>query len=96
MADPRQEVYDYIKLRLGDGMVDVELDLEHYKSALDTAILTYRQRGANSTEEGYAFLEIQPEYSSSAMDQCRYRLVGQCQVCNDVCEVPQFQWLETF
>lgn len=61
MADPRQEVYDYIRLRLGDGMVDVELDPEHYKSALDTAINTYRQRGANSTEEGYAFLEIQPE-----------------------------------
>ena len=49
MADPRQEVYDYIRLRLGDGMVDVELDPEHYKSALDTAIDVYRQRGANST-----------------------------------------------
>jgi hypothetical protein len=61
MADPRQEVYDYIRLRLGDGMVDVELDPEHYKSALDQAIEVYRQRGANSTEESYAFLEMTPE-----------------------------------
>ena len=61
MADPRQEVYDYIRLRLGDGMVDVELDPAHYNSALEQAIDVYRQRGANSTEESYAFLELQPE-----------------------------------
>lgn len=61
MADPKQEVYDYIRLRLGDGMVDVELDPDHYRSALEAAIDTYRQRGANSTEESYAFLQLQPE-----------------------------------
>jgi hypothetical protein len=61
MSDPTQDIYDYIRLRLGDGMVDVELDPAHYHSALNAAIDVYRQRGANSTEESYAFLELQSD-----------------------------------
>ena len=40
-------------------MVDVELDPEHYDSALDFALATYRQRGQNSVEESHAFIELQ-------------------------------------
>lgn len=58
---PRQQVYDYIQLRLGGGMTDVELDTEHYDSALDYAIQVYRQRAQNSVEESYAFLELQQD-----------------------------------
>lgn len=58
---PRQQVYDYIRLRLGDGLIDVELDTEHYDSALDYAIQIYRQRAQNSVEESYAFLELQQD-----------------------------------
>ena len=35
---PRQQVHDFVQLRLGAGMVDVELDPEHYDSALDFAL----------------------------------------------------------
>ena len=58
---PRQQVYDFVRLRLGDGLVDVELDPEHYDSALDFAIATYRQRGQNSVEEAHAFLELEQD-----------------------------------
>ena len=37
MADlttQKQEVFDYINLSLGGGMVDVELDPAHYETAL--------------------------------------------------------------
>ena len=34
----RQTVYDYCKLMLGDGMIDVELDPAHYTVALDRAL----------------------------------------------------------
>ena len=43
---PRQEVYAFIKTRLGSQMVDVELDPNDYESALDFSIQTYRQRAA--------------------------------------------------
>jgi len=57
----RTEITDYIRLRLADGIVDVELDKEHYEMAIKQALLKYRQRAANSQEESYAFLKLKPE-----------------------------------
>ena len=57
----RGEVTDYIRLRLADGIVDVELDTEHYNMAIDQALIKYRQRAENSQEESYAFLKLKPE-----------------------------------
>ena len=61
LDNKRNEIIDYIKLRLGDGMVDVELDKEHYDLAIKTALLKYRQKSSNSVEESYAFLNLLPE-----------------------------------
>ena len=61
----KQEVYDYCKAMLGDGMIDVELDPVHYKTALDRALSIFRQRSDNAVEESYCFLtltESQNEY----------------------------------
>ncbi len=61
----RQSVYNYCKTMLGDGMIDVELDPQHYETALDRALGVFRQKGDNSVEESYAFLilkENQNEY----------------------------------
>ena len=48
-----------IKLRLGDGMVDVELDPEHYNSAISEAIDVLRSRSDVASEESYVFLSTQ-------------------------------------
>jgi len=52
----RQEVYKYVELNLGGGMIDVELDPDHYETALNTALAKFRQRSDNSVEESYFFL----------------------------------------
>ena len=57
----RAEITDYIRLRLADQIVDVELDPEHYNLAINQAMIKYRQRASNSQEESYAFLELLPE-----------------------------------
>lgn len=57
----KRNIIDYIRLRLGDGMVDVEADKEHYDMGIKQALMRYRQRAANSVEESYAFLDIYPE-----------------------------------
>ncbi len=57
----RNDIIDYVKLRLGDQLVDVELDKEHYDLAIKQALAKYRQRAPNSTEESYAFLDLLPE-----------------------------------
>ena len=57
----RNDLIDYIRLRLGDQIVDVELDKEHYDLAIKQALSKYRQRSQNSVEESYVFLDLQPE-----------------------------------
>ena len=54
----QQEVFDYIKNNLGEGMIDVELDPKHYETALERAINRYRQRSSNAVEESYAFITL--------------------------------------
>ena len=44
----RQKVFDYVRTLLGDGMIDVELDPDHYEVALERAIDKYRQRAENA------------------------------------------------
>lgn len=55
----QQEIIQYIKDLLGDGMIDVELDLNHYTTAINKAFAKFRQRSQASTEESYAFLTLQ-------------------------------------
>lgn len=55
----RQQVIDYCKTMLGDGMVDVELDPAHYNTAIDRALAKFRQRSSNAVEESFGFLTIQ-------------------------------------
>jgi hypothetical protein len=60
-ATSRKDIIDYIRLRLADGIVDVELDHEHYELAIKQALTRYRQLASNSQEESYAFLKLKPE-----------------------------------
>jgi hypothetical protein len=56
----RNDMIDYIRLRLGDQIVDVELDKEHYDLAIKQALTKYRQKAQNSVEESYIFLDLIP------------------------------------
>lgn len=54
----KQEVFDYVRYSLGDQMVDVELDPQHYEQALKQALIKYRQKSAKAMEESYSFLPL--------------------------------------
>ena len=54
-------IIDYIRLRLGYGMIDVEADKEHFDMGIKQALIRYRQRSSNAVEESYAFLDLYPE-----------------------------------
>ena len=54
----QQEIFDYVKNNLGEGMIDVELDPKHYQTALERAVNRFRQRSSNAVEESYAFLTL--------------------------------------
>lgn len=55
----RARAIKYIELNLGGGMVDVELDKEHYDMALDKAISKFRQRSSRAVEESFMILNMQ-------------------------------------
>jgi hypothetical protein len=57
----RGAITDYIRMRLADGIVDVELEKDHYEMGITQALIKYRQRAQNSTEESYASLTLLPE-----------------------------------
>jgi hypothetical protein len=59
----REKIIAEIKLILGGGLVDVELDPEHFNVAVSTALDRYRQRSGNALEESFLFLMVQPEVS---------------------------------
>jgi len=61
----KQQVYNYCKAMLGDGMIDIELDPIHYETALNRSLAVFRQRSDNAVEESYVnltFSESQNEY----------------------------------
>lgn len=67
LDNPRQDVINYIKTFLGEGLVDVELDPIHYNTAIDKALLRYRQRSQNSTEESFGFITLQVDQNEYFM-----------------------------
>ena len=52
----KQEIFDYVSAMLGGGMIDVELDPQHYEISLRTAFDKFRQRSDNSVEESYIYI----------------------------------------
>jgi hypothetical protein len=54
----KQQVFDYCKAMLGDGMIDIELDPIHYETALQRSLAVFRQRSDNAVEESYLFLTL--------------------------------------
>jgi hypothetical protein len=54
----KQEIFEYVLDRLGQRMVDVELDNSHLEMSYKKAIRTYRGRASNAEEEAYCFLDV--------------------------------------
>lgn len=52
----KQTMFANIRFRLGDGIIDLELDPPHYEAAYNYAIKTYRQRAQNATAESYTLM----------------------------------------
>ena len=57
----KNDVIKQIRLLLGDGMIDIELDPEHYDVALDIALSKIRQRSENAVEEDFYALELKED-----------------------------------
>lgn len=55
----KENLFADLRLRLGEGIIDLELDPAHIESAYRYAIRTYRQRAQNATEESYTLMTLE-------------------------------------
>jgi len=65
----KKDLFDYVRLMLGDEIVDVELDPSHLEAAYQRALGIYRQRAENAFEESYMFLELKEFQSTYQLPQ---------------------------
>ena len=57
----KNDVIKQIRLLLGDGMIDIELDPEHYDLAIDISVDKIRQRSENAVQEDFYTIELKKE-----------------------------------
>lgn len=69
LTELKQAVFNNVRYRLADGIIDLELDPEHYEAAYRYAIATYRQRAQNAYEESYMLLTIEKDKNSYILPQ---------------------------
>jgi hypothetical protein len=65
----KQNLIEYVRLQLGDQIVDIELDADHFEAAYQKTIGTYRQRAQGAYEESYSFLELVKDVSIYTLPQ---------------------------
>ena len=75
----KQAVFTNVRYRLGDGIIDLELDPQHYEAAYNYAIKIYRQRAQNATAESYTLFTVEENVDTYTLPQefinvrCLYR-----------------------
>lgn len=69
LTELKERIFKNVGLRLGAGIIDLELDPDHYEAAYQYAIATYRQRSQGAYEESYSLLTIQINQNSYILPQ---------------------------
>lgn len=75
----KQAIFNNLRYRLGDGIIDLELDPQHFEAAYNYAIKVYRQRAQNATSESYTLMTVLKNVDTYTLPQefinvrCIYR-----------------------
>ena len=79
----KEAMFENLRFRLGEGIIDLELDPEHYEQAYTYSVLTYRQRAENSVQESYTLLTVDKNQDTYTLPtefinvrQCFRRTIG--------------------
>ena len=65
----KNQIFDYVRFMLGDQMIEVELEPEHYENALTRAVEVFRTRSSAAVEESFAFLSTQKDVQNYTLPQ---------------------------
>lgn len=79
LEELKQAIFQNVGYRLGNGIIDLELDPEHFEAAYNYTIKLYRQRAQNSTAESYTLFTLEKNVDTYTLPQefinvrCLYR-----------------------
>jgi hypothetical protein len=59
LDERKQQLFHNLSNRLGQGIIDLEVDPEHFETAFSYAVQVYRQRAQNATEETYTLFSTE-------------------------------------
>jgi hypothetical protein len=65
----KNDTIKQIRLLLGDGMIDIELDPEHYDLSVDIALSKIRQRSENAVEEDFYTIELKKDVAEYTLPE---------------------------
>jgi len=65
----KQDLFENLYLRLGGGIVDLEIDPDHAEAAYRYAIKMYRQRSQHSTQESYTMMTLEKNIQEYTLPQ---------------------------
>ena len=60
----KEQLFQGLRYRMGEGIIDLETDPEHFESAYNYAVRIYRQRAQNATTESYTLLTVNKNQNS--------------------------------
>ena len=55
----KEQLFKNLRLRMGEGIVDLEIDPDHCEAAYTYAVKVYRQRAQNATTESYTLMTME-------------------------------------
>ena len=59
LTELKEELFQSLRYRLGEGIIDLELDPPHFEAAYKYAVKVYRQRAQNATVESYTLMTLE-------------------------------------
>ena len=59
LTNARAQLVKEIEMNLGGGLIDLELDPEHYDFAINKALDKFRTRSVHADEESFVFIDLQ-------------------------------------
>jgi hypothetical protein len=65
----KSAIFNNVSYRLGQGIIDLELDPEHYEAAYNYTIKVYRQRAQAATEESYTLMTVEKNVDTYTLPQ---------------------------
>ena len=69
LEELKEGLYKNLRLRLGDGIVDLEIDPQHFEAAYNYTIKLYRQRAQNANIESYILMTAVKDVDTYTLPQ---------------------------